>query len=473
MDKILKYFFYFSISLVLFSCGWYFEWSNHLDFFLFLQIFFYLIFLLSTFFLIYYKKKIRVIFIFLSFFLGQLTFSNNFFDLNTIIYSSLMQIKYNDKGYKIFLIKEKLLSIFNKNFKSEKKSTEIENVDVNFNNTNKILFQIEDDGLFLFTKKDENKAVIEKIKLKSNLNDKDLIPIFNNQSEIYLIHNHNSHKKITSSLVKVKNINNKFQIIWKLESDKIGFHHWGDVYGKLVYVPGRDFVDLPNSISKSFINAKFSKCNVRNSWNEFISIHNSDDGLLVKKINIMDKLSQIKTVQFNKYLFKCMNPIHFNDIQVIKTQTHANYFEKGKVGDLLISLRNIHTLALLDKDNYKIKWIVSDKFKQQHSPRLTSRGTIILFDNLGSKKFGKSQIVEIDIKTKKIVGKYSGSKENFFESIQRGRLQIYNNRIFVQSHEQGKLFELICKKKYINGKCNTKIIIDVKNKIFNYMEVLK
>ena len=33
-----------------------------------------------------------------------------------------------------------------------------------------------------------------------------------------------------------------------------------------------------------------------------------------------------------------MNPIHFNDIQIIKNHKHASYFENGKIGDILISL---------------------------------------------------------------------------------------------------------------------------------------
>ena len=77
----------------------------------------------------------------------------------------------------------------------------------------------------------------------------------------------------------------------------------------------------------------------------------------------MPLLSDIKNSEFDKYLFKCMNPIHFNDIQIIKSHKHASYFENGKIGDILISLRNIHTVALIDKDNYKIKWSVSGLFQ--------------------------------------------------------------------------------------------------------------
>ena len=189
----------------------------------------------------------------------------------------------------------------------------------------------------------------------------------------------------------------------------------------------------------------------------------------------MPLLSEIDTGEFSKYLFKCMNPIHFNDIQIVKDEKHASFFENGKVGDILISLRNIHTIALLDKDNHKIKWSVSGYFHQQHSPRITNKGTIVLFDNLGSdKKFGKSRVVEISINDKKLIGYYEGTKNNFFESIQRGRIQLYEDKILVQNHEQGELFYLDCNKfNKISIGCNKKILLKADNFIFNFTDILE
>ena len=50
----------------------------------------------------------------------------------------------------------------------------------------------------------------------------------------------------------------------------------------------------------------------------------------------------------------------------------------------------------------------------------------------------------------------------FFESENRGRLQIVDNRIFVQEHNQGRLFELICNSQYISNNCKQKNIIELK-----------
>ena len=50
-----------------------------------------------------------------------------------------------------------------------------------------------------------------------------------------------------------------------------------------------------------------------------------------------------------------------------------------------------------------------------NTPKITSEGTIFVFDNLGSNPInGLSRIVSIDIKTKNIIGIYESSDFNDF-----------------------------------------------------------
>ena len=476
MNSFLKYLFYFSILFFLFSSGWYFSWSDHLLFFKILKYFIY--FLLLSILLIYLLKKkkfnFKFVIMIIFFLIGQKTYINNYFGLNNFIYSSLMQIKYNPLGYHAFKLKEILLGTFNIKFSKTKiKEFNIENIQINSDELSKLILSVDNIGNFLLKKNDNNEFKLTKF-ISSVSEDQNLTPIYLDENKIFLIKNHVSHKTIVSSLLYYEILNDNFYKRWALESNEIGFHHWGDYYNGFIYVPGRDFVSLPNEYSKKFFNSKYSKCNLDNSWNEFISIHDIRNSKLINKIYIMPLLSDIENNEFDKYLFKCMNPIHFNDIQIIKSHKHASYFENGKIGDILISLRNIHTIALIDKDNYKIKWSVSGLFNQQHSPRVTDRGTILLFDNLGSdKKYGKSRVVEVSIKNRKILDFYEGSKGDFFESIQRGRLQIYEGKIFIQNHEAGELFYLDCGDlKFVSNRCKKKNVLKADNFIFNFTDVL-
>ena len=202
-----------------------------------------------------------------------------------------------------------------------------------------------------------------------------------------------------------------------------------------------------------------------NAWNETIEIIDNNNGEHLETIEILKVVAKVKNnfKRIGDTEQECFDPVHINDVRIIKKQNYADYFTNGKIGDLLVSLREIDAVVLMDKDTYDIKWITRGNFTRQHSPRITNKGTILIFDNQSSlPPNGVSRIVEIDIKTNKLVGFYEATNDNFFESENRGRLQIVDNRIFVQEHNQGRLFELICNSQYISNSCKQKNIIELK-----------
>ena len=125
----------------------------------------------------------------------------------------------------------------------------------------------------------------------------------------------------------------------------------------------------------------------------------------------------------------------------------SKYFDNGNEGDFIVSFRHLDMVALIDKNSHNIKWYVQGKFKYQHSPRITKNGTMLIFDN--HFKNERSRIVEIDIKSRKIVGYFSNKNYKFFSNT-RGRIQLFDNRIFIQSSDQGEIFEIICNKNSVN-----------------------
>ena len=101
---------------------------------------------------------------------------------------------------------------------------------------------------------------------------------------------------------------------------------------------------------------------------------------------------------------------------------------------------------------------------RQHSPRIMNNKKILVFDNLGSDRiYGKSRIVSFDTETKKLSGLYEGDIQNSFESEIAGRLQIYNDKIYVNSSTESKLFELDCKENEILNGCIRKNILSIPN----------
>ena len=146
-----------------------------------------------------------------------------------------------------------------------------------------------------------------------------------------------------------------------------------------------------------------------------------------------------------------------NDIQILRPkQAEGGFFPDGKAGDMLVSMRNINTIALIGKVDRKIKWAAT-KFSAQHSPRITDYGSLLVFDNLASnEQYGRSRITELEISSKKIIGIWEGSKSFHFESGEGGRLQILGERILVQESDKGRLFELTCIKRPISQQCEKK-----------------
>ena len=261
-------------------------------------------------------------------------------------------------------------------------------------------------------------------------------------------------------------------VLWRTKSAKTPLHHWGDVFDGRIYVPGKKLVRIPNQTSESFLHTSFSNCGFGKSASETIEIFSLNDGQFINSIDILPILARVHNPSFRQFLKDCEDPIHLNDVVIVKFQRHADFFPGGKIGDLLISMRTINTIALLDRENYEVKWH-SSVFAAQHSPRITDYGTIMVFDNLASNvAHGQSRITEIDIKSNTIVGIWEATGGNHFESETAGRLQLIGDRVFVQESNKGRLFELVCRSRPISISCENKLILEVPSDEVFVLDVL-
>jgi hypothetical protein len=72
-------------------------------------------------------------------------------------------------------------------------------------------------------------------------------------------------------------------------------------------------------------------------------------------------------------------------------------------GDLLISMRNINTVAIMDQTTARIKWIASGLTLRQHAPRFLGQNKILVLDNLGGlPEKGGSRLVAVDLRSRRI-----------------------------------------------------------------------
>ena len=93
---------------------------------------------------------------------------------------------------------------------------------------------------------------------------------------------------------------------------------------------------------------------------------------------------------------KQWDPWHTNDVEVLDEQMAAQFpfLEKGQV---LISMREIDTIAAIDLDKEQVVWAVTGPWHKQHDPDFLDNGNMLIFDNRGHcGKGGSSRIIEFN-----------------------------------------------------------------------------
>lgn len=110
----------------------------------------------------------------------------------------------------------------------------------------------------------------------------------------------------------------------------------------------------------------------------------SRQGEVTKTISLLDVLHQNdlqdRIFRTNSGGLSDGDLTHLNDVERLPDSLASEYpgFEAG---DLLLSLREIHSVLVLDPDTENVKWIESDPFIRQHDPDFIGNGWIGVFDN--------------------------------------------------------------------------------------------
>ena len=85
---------------------------------------------------------------------------------------------------------------------------------------------------------------------------------------------------------------------------------------------------------------------------------------------------------------------HPNDIEPLRSGIAAKY-PNFRPGDLLVSFRNLHLVAVLDPVERKIKWWSHCPWRFQHDPDFGEDGRIFVYNN-NTGRGGRSDVVAID-----------------------------------------------------------------------------
>jgi hypothetical protein len=131
---------------------------------------------------------------------------------------------------------------------------------------------------------------------------------------------------------------------------------------------------------------------------------------------------------------------HPNDVDVLGPEMAAA-FPMFDIGDILISLRSLNLVAVLDANDYRVKWSGIGPWHRQHDPDFLADGTISVYNN--NMGLGRSNIIKSYPESHRVEIAFQGAEHIPFYSWQRGKHEyLENGNILVTEAERGRAFEV-------------------------------
>ncbi|MCJ7421780.1 arylsulfotransferase family protein [Sphingomicrobium astaxanthinifaciens] len=113
-----------------------------------------------------------------------------------------------------------------------------------------------------------------------------------------------------------------------------------------------------------------------------------------------------------------------------------------EAGDLLVSLRDFHMLAIIDPDSNALKWYRSGPWVRQHDPDIAPDGTITLFNNRSGFR-GQSQLLRYDPARDAVELLYPHDPDTpFFSDIMGTQQVLPNGNVLLTESTGGRIIEI-------------------------------
>jgi len=176
----------------------------------------------------------------------------------------------------------------------------------------------------------------------------------------------------------------------------------------------------------------------------------SKEGEQLKKVSVTKAFLNSKYKRLLPYFNLQWDLWHTNNVEILGT-AKAHKFSFLKRGQVLISMRNTHMIAVIDLDSEKIVWLARGDWLAQHDPDFLNNGNIMLFDNKGYfGSGGNSRIIEFDPQDKQFVWEYKGNESYIFDSsIRASQQKLPNGNVLISESQKGRLLEVTPAKKIV------------------------
>ena len=140
------------------------------------------------------------------------------------------------------------------------------------------------------------------------------------------------------------------------------------------------------------------------------------------------------------------DPTHVNDIEIVTPELAARIGAVSE-GDLLVSIRQFHMLAILDGHTGAVKWRHRGPWVRQHDPDITEQGMIEVFSNgdedLAVDGVRGSSIMSLDPATGETRTIYPpAGQKGFFTRIMGRHQRLPNGNRLITESMPGRVFEV-------------------------------
>ncbi|HEV3003574.1 MAG TPA: arylsulfotransferase family protein [Pirellulales bacterium] len=146
------------------------------------------------------------------------------------------------------------------------------------------------------------------------------------------------------------------------------------------------------------------------------------------------------------------DPMHTNSVKVLGREL-ARRFPGFEPGQVLISIRNLDTIAVVDLEKRQVVWAARGPWQAQHDAHFLESGHLLIFDNRGLPV--RSRVLEYDPRTQAFPWTYSGENAGPFYTRERGMSQrLPNGNTLIVNSENGEMIE-VTENKVVVWTCST------------------
>jgi hypothetical protein len=138
---------------------------------------------------------------------------------------------------------------------------------------------------------------------------------------------------------------------------------------------------------------------------------------------------------------------HCNSVRVL-SRARAARFPQFQARQVLVSVRNLDSLALVDTRKRSVTWAAQGLWKIQHNAEFLDNGHLLVFDNFGSNT--ESRVIEYDPLTQATPWSYAHENSTPFIALMRGTTQrLPNGNTLIVDPDHRRLFEVTAGKELV------------------------